>query len=111
LSASEIGLRDTCFGRELKRQKREMEAAIEHFSLEDRNVMRRRLDEIDDEEALTMALEEAPTEETNAGEWQCVLIRGVLYVNILVTNHIIVYLSSQHWSQEKSQKKALWRVP
>jgi hypothetical protein len=70
LSASEIGLADTCFGRELKRQKREMEAAIEHFSLEGRNAMRRRLDEIDAEEALTMALEEAPTEETNAGEWQ-----------------------------------------
>ena len=70
LSTSEIGLADTCFGRELKRQKREMEAAIEHFSSEDRNAMRRRLDEIVAEEALTMALEEAPTEETNAGEWQ-----------------------------------------
>ena len=35
------------------------------------NAMRRRLDEINAEEALTMALEEqAPTEETNAGEWQ-----------------------------------------
>ncbi len=70
LSASEIGLADTCFGRELEREKREMKAAIEHFSLEDRNAMRRRLDEIDAEEAFTMALEEAPTEETNAGEWQ-----------------------------------------
>ena len=34
------------------------------------NAMRRRLDEVNAEEALTMALEEAPTEETNAGEWQ-----------------------------------------
>ncbi len=70
LSASEIRLADTCFGRELKRQKREMEAAIKHFSSEDRNAMRRKLDKINAEEALTMALEEAPTEKTNAGEWQ-----------------------------------------
>ena len=70
LSTSEIELADTCFGRKLKCQKREMEAAIEHFSLEDRNAMRRRLDEIDAEEALTKALEEAPTEETSAGKWQ-----------------------------------------
>jgi hypothetical protein len=70
LSASEIGLADTCIGHKLKRQKREMKAAIEHFSLEDRNAMRRRLDKIDAEEALTKALEEAPTEETSAGEWQ-----------------------------------------
>ena len=41
-----------------------------------------------------------------SGRAKRVLIRGGLYVNILVTNHIIVYLSSQHWSQEKSQKKA-----
>jgi hypothetical protein len=34
------------------------------------NAMRRRLDEINAKEALTMALEDAPTEETNAGEWQ-----------------------------------------
>jgi hypothetical protein len=70
LSASEIGLADTCIGRELKHQKREMEAAIEHFSLEDRNAMRRKLDEINAKEALTKALEEAPMEETSAGEWQ-----------------------------------------
>ncbi len=69
LSTSEIGLADMCFGRELKRQKREMEAAIEHFCWEERIAMRRRLDEIDAEEALK-ALEEAPTEEASAGEWQ-----------------------------------------
>jgi hypothetical protein len=90
-----------------------MEAAIEHFSSEDRNAMRRRLDEINDEEALTMALEEVQRRRRmkTSGRAKCVLIRGVLYVNILVTNHIIVYLSSQHRSQEKSRKKALWKVP
>ena len=34
------------------------------------NAMRRRLDEINAEELLTMALEEALADETNAGEWQ-----------------------------------------
>jgi hypothetical protein len=46
-----------------------------------------------------------------SGRAKRVLVRGGLYVNILVTNHIIVYLSSQHLLQEKSRKKALWKVP
>ena len=70
LSASEIGLADTCFGRELKRQRREMEAAIEHFSSEDRNVIRRRLDELDAKEVLASMDSETPTEETNACKCQ-----------------------------------------
>jgi hypothetical protein len=35
LSMSEIGLTDTCYGRKLKRCRRELEAAIDHMSWDD----------------------------------------------------------------------------
>jgi hypothetical protein len=92
-----------CFGRELKRQKREMEAAIEHFCWGERIAMKRRLDEIDAEEALK-ALEEAPTEEASAGEWQGEARGdyGGLNVNIILRNHVIV---DNNHLRKKSRKK------
>jgi hypothetical protein len=41
LSMSKIGFTDTCYGHELKCHKRELEAAIEHMSQDDRIAMRR----------------------------------------------------------------------
>jgi hypothetical protein len=35
LSTSQIGLMDTCYGRELKRRKRKMEVAVDHMSQDD----------------------------------------------------------------------------
>ncbi len=109
LSTSELGLADTCFWRELKRQKREMKAAIEHFHWEERIAIRRRLDKIDAKE-VRKALEEAPTEEASAGEWQGEARgdSGGSYVNIILRNHVIV--DNNHLGK-KSRKKALWKVP
>ena len=45
-----IGIEDTMFGREVALKKRELEAAVNHFTREERAAMRRKLKEMDDAE-------------------------------------------------------------